>query len=138
MAHTRHAPQLRNVLSLGYCLYRSRTDAGRTLTSFGFAITHRSSEHGPAKVDAAQATSRRAARESTSREIPLKKMLMPTSVPITHAALDGHVLQIIAARTSVTIPSTSSHPFPATLRSWDHRMNSRTYAHEGWCHRLLG
>ena len=54
-------------------------------------------------------------RDSTSREMPLKKMLMPTSVPTTQAALDGHVLPIIAASTSVTIPSNSSHPFPGVV-----------------------
>ena len=37
----------------------------------------------------------RAASESISREVPLNNMLIPTSVPMTHPVLDGHVLQII-------------------------------------------
>jgi hypothetical protein len=36
---------------------------------------------------------------------PLKNMLIPTSVPITYAALEGHVRQIVAARMRVTIQS---------------------------------
>ena len=39
----------------------------------------------------------RAARESMRREAPLNSMLIPTSVPITHSVLDGHVLQIMTA-----------------------------------------
>ena len=58
-------------------------------------FTRRSSAH---------AASRRTASESTSRETPLNNMLMPRRMPITHAALDGHVLQIMTASTTVTIP----------------------------------
>jgi len=42
---------------------------------------------------------------------------MPTSVPTAQAALDGHVAQIIAASTSVMMPSTSSHPVALAGRS---------------------
>ena len=42
----------------------------------------------------------RAASESISRVAPLKIMLIPTSVPITHSVLAGQVLQIIMARIS--------------------------------------
>jgi hypothetical protein len=49
----------------------------------------------------AQAVTLRTAIESIRRVTPLKSMLMPTSVPTIHTALVGHVLQIIAASTSV-------------------------------------
>ena len=63
------------------------------------------------------ATTRRTARLSIRRVMPLKNMLIPISVPTTHTALDGQVLQIITARISVTIPSTSSQPLPGASRS---------------------
>ncbi len=59
----------------------------------------------------------RAARESIRREIPLKSMLIPTSVPMTHSVLDGHVLQIMTARIRVMIPSNSSQREPGMGRS---------------------
>jgi len=37
----------------------------------------------------------RAAKESIRRGVPPNSMLIPTSVPMTHALLDGHVLQIM-------------------------------------------
>ncbi len=37
--------------------------------------------------------------------MPLKNMLMPTSVPIAQMVLNGHVLQIMTARMIVTAPS---------------------------------
>jgi hypothetical protein len=61
-------------------------------------------------------TSWRAASDSMSREVPLKSMLMPTSVPMTHSVLDGQVRQIITARISVITPSKSSQPAPASRR----------------------
>jgi hypothetical protein len=64
-----------------------------------------------------QAEMRRTASDRTNREMPLKKMLMPTSVPITHVALDGHVLQIMHASTSVTSPSNSSQTAPDVPRT---------------------
>src|SRR6267378_3002013 len=57
-------------------------------------------------------TRRRAAREIIRRVIPLKSMLIPTSVPSTHSVLDGQVRQIRTARIKVTMPSTKSHPDP--------------------------
>jgi hypothetical protein len=53
-----------------------------------------------------QARIRRAAIQSISRVVPLKNILIPMSVPITHTALEGPVLQIMMATTRVTIPST--------------------------------
>src|SRR5262249_38958003 len=73
-----------------------------------------------------QTTTRRTAIESISRVIPLNSILMPTSVPTTHAALDGQVLQIITARTSVTMPSNNNHPLPDNGRSWNDRTDSST------------
>ncbi len=49
--------------------------------------------------------------------MPLNNMLIPTSVPMTQAALEGHVPQIIAASTSVMIPSTNNQPVPGAGRS---------------------
>ena len=60
------------------------------------------------------ATIRRTATESISRVMPLKNMLTPTRVPIAQTELIGHALQIIAASTSVTMPSNSSHPLPGS------------------------
>ena len=60
---------------------------------------------------------RRADMEIASRDIPLKIRLMPTSVPITHSVLAGHVQKIIKARTRVTTPSNTSQPDPCTGRS---------------------
>jgi hypothetical protein len=40
--------------------------------------------------------------------------------------LDGHVLQIVMARSSVTTPSTSSQPDPGNGRSRNAKMNSKT------------
>ena len=42
--------------------------------------------------------------------MPLKNMLTPTSVPIAQTELIGQALPIIAASTSVTMPSTSNQP----------------------------
>jgi hypothetical protein len=50
--------------------------------------------------------------ESISRVIPLKSMLIPTSVPMAHSVLAGLVLQIRTLRTRVTMPSNTSHPRP--------------------------
>src|SRR5258708_13577286 len=68
----------------------------------------------------------RAAMESMSRAIPLKIMLIPTSVPMTHAALSGQVRQIITAKIKVIIASTNSHPEPGAGRKRTARMNSST------------
>jgi len=54
---------------------------------------------------ASLATKRRAAKHSIRRATPLKRMLMPTSVPITHSLPDSQILQIITARTRVMVPS---------------------------------
>jgi hypothetical protein len=40
---------------------------------------------------------RAAASESINRDVPAKDMQIPISVPMTHAALEGHVLAIITA-----------------------------------------
>jgi len=61
-----------------------------------------------------------------SRAIPLKIMLIPTSVPMTHAALSGQVRQIITAKIKVIIASTNSHPEPGAGRKRTARMNSST------------
>ena len=45
---------------------------------------------------------RRAARENMNLKTPLKIKLMPTKVPITHAELEGHCLQIKIPRIRVT------------------------------------
>jgi hypothetical protein len=60
---------------------------------------------------------RRAAGEIARRDVPLNCMLIPTSVPITHSVLDGHVFQIMTARIRVTMPSNSSHPEPGSGRN---------------------
>ncbi len=59
-------------------------------------------------------TTRRAATHSIKRVILLQSLLIPTSVPIIHSVLEGHVLQIITARISVTMPS-SRIPRPGGL-----------------------
>jgi hypothetical protein len=69
---------------------------------------------------------RRVAIENISRVMPLKNMLMPASVPTTQIAFEGHVLEINPARTSVTIPSKSSHPVPGAGRSSSQSTNSKT------------
>ena len=53
-----------------------------------------------------------AASESMRREMPLKIMLMPTSVPMTQTELAGQERQIMMARMRVTMPSTMSQPAP--------------------------
>ena len=50
------------------------------------------------------------------REKPLKIMLMPMIVPMTHTELAGHARQIMRARMRVMIPSKMSHPEPARGR----------------------
>src|SRR5581483_7985897 len=69
---------------------------------------------------------RRDAEPSIKRVTPLNKILTPTIVPIIQTALDGHVLQINAASTAVTIASNSSHPPPPTRRSSNDSTNSIT------------
>jgi len=63
------------------------------------------------------ATAWRTATESISRVMPLKNMLTPTSVPIAQTELIGQALPIIAASTSVTMPSNNNHPLPGSGRS---------------------
>jgi hypothetical protein len=57
-------------------------------------------------------TRRRAASEIIRRATPLNSMLTPISVPSTQEELNGHVLQMMMARISVTTPSTNSQPDP--------------------------
>src|ERR1700683_4409499 len=59
---------------------------------------------------------RRAASEIIKRAIPLNSMLIPTSMPSTHAELDGQVRQIMTARITVIMASTNSHPDPGEGR----------------------
>ena len=63
---------------------------------------------------------------SISRVVPLKRMLSPTSVPITHSVLDGHVLQTRKPRMSVTIPSSKNQTAPGPERCWKKRIISIT------------
>jgi hypothetical protein len=63
------------------------------------------------------ATIRRTANDSISRVMPLKNMLTPTSVPIAQTELIGQALPIIAASTSVTMPSNNNHPLPGSGRN---------------------
>src|SRR5208337_4071243 len=53
-----------------------------------------------------------AERLSIRRVIPVKTMLMPTSVPITHSELEGHCRQTSTPRINVTMPSNRIHPDP--------------------------
>jgi hypothetical protein len=46
-----------------------------------------------------------AATLSMRRVVPVRIMLIPTNVPITHSELDGHCRQTIRPRIKVTIPS---------------------------------
>ena len=58
--------------------------------------------------------------------MPRKTMLIPTSVPTTHSALDGQVLQIMAASIRVMMASANSHPLPGDGRSWSDMTSSTT------------
>lgn len=71
------------------------------------------------------ATTVRAANDSIKRETPLKSMLIPTSVPITHGVLEGQLLQIRMARIRVMIPSKRSQRDPGMGRSRNDNINSR-------------
>ena len=52
------------------------------------------------------------------REIPLKTMLMPTSVPMTQTELAGHARQIMTARMRVMMASSRSQLAPWRGRIW--------------------
>jgi len=67
----------------------------------------------------------RQASENISREMPLKSILMPTSVPMAQMVLKGHVLQIIMARIRVTTPSRIIQARPLRV-IWKARMISIT------------
>ena len=71
------------------------------------------------------ASALRAAKDSARREVPLKIMLMPTSVPMTHSLLDGQDRQMRMARIRVTTPSTRSQFAPGMGRKRKDRTNSR-------------
>src|SRR5271165_1942833 len=58
-----------------------------------------------------------AERLSIRRVIPVKTMLMPTSVPITHSELEGHCRQTSTPRIRVTMPSNRIHPDPGMARA---------------------
>src|SRR5580698_9850347 len=59
-----------------------------------------------------------AATLSMRRVVPVRIMLIPTNVPITHSELDGHCRQTIRPRIKVTIPSKRIQPDPVALRFW--------------------
>ena len=59
------------------------------------------------------------------REMPLKSILMPTRVPITQGALDGHERQIRTARIKVIMPSINSQLEPGSGRRRNESANSR-------------
>jgi hypothetical protein len=61
---------------------------------------------------------RLAATLSMRRVVPVRIMLIPTNVPITHSELDGHCRQTIRPRIKVTIPSKRIQPDPVALRFW--------------------
>ena len=63
-------------------------------------------------------TARRAASEIIKRDTPLKKMLMPTSVPMAHSVLDGQVAQSIPPRTIVITPLSRNQDAPFVVRCW--------------------
>jgi len=68
----------------------------------------------------------RGQRNSQTRNaMPLNSMLIPTSVPMHHPVLDGHVLQIMTAKIRVTIQSNRSHSDPGSGRSVNPKTNSR-------------
>lgn len=88
-----------------------------------FTLSHRRTRAKAAGFYGTLATTRRAASDSISREMPLKRMLIPMSTPMTHEA--DQVRQIRNARTSVTRPSIASQPEPGRgCRRYDNR-NSR-------------
>jgi hypothetical protein len=70
------------------------------------------------------ATTWRAAKARDKRATPLKTMLIPTRVPITHSVLDGQLLQIRIANIKVMIPSNSSQFDPGIGRRRNDKANS--------------
>jgi len=67
----------------------------------------------------------RAAASTPRRPTPLKIKLTPSSVPMTHSLLDGHVDQIAAARKSMTTPLNTSQAEAPSRRKCHARTNSR-------------
>src|SRR5262245_36043748 len=68
---------------------------------------------------------RRTPDDMIKRLMPLKNMLTPTSVPIVHSLLFGQLPQMMNAKSSLMIPSNTSHPDPLSKRSMYDSANSR-------------
>ncbi len=70
-------------------------------------------------------------RQHTQAPTPLKIMLTPITVPMTHPLFAGQVLQIRTKKISVTTPLKTSHADPPTGRNFHASANSRIACTKG-------